>query len=147
MRQKYFLYDNRSEDSKRNLYNELKKLEEGEYVILVKKNRPVRSLSANKYYHAVLKIIGIETGHTHDQLHEICKRKFNAEMIALPKGGTEVYGKSTSDMDTKEFAGYVNRVKQWAQDEFNIIIPELKDLDYRKWMEIENVYDENNSGF
>jgi hypothetical protein len=117
-----------------------------EYVVTIAKNRPVRSLKANKYYHAILKIIAIDTGHTHDQLHEICKKKFNAEIVHLPKGGTEILGRTTSDLDTAEFAGYVNRVKQWAQDEFNIVIPELKDVDYKMWMEIETTYEDNFQG-
>jgi hypothetical protein len=143
---KAFLYDNREEQSKRDFYEKLKALEPGEYVVSIKKNRPARSLNANKYYHAVLNIISIDTGHTHEQLHEICKRKFNSEVIYLPKGGSEIFGQSTSKLDVQEFASYVNRVKQWAIDEFNIVIPEQKDVDLKRWMDIQNTYDDNNRG-
>ena len=133
------------------VHNELnqyiKSLQPGDYLITIKKNRPIRSMSANKYYHVILNLIGIHTGHTHEQLHDICKKKFNYEVINLPKSGSEIHGMSTANLDTKEFAAYVNRVKQWAMDEFNIIIPEAKDVDYAKWMAIENEYDKVQSGF
>lgn len=125
----------------------LQALPPGEYFIEIKKNRAIRSLQANKYYHVVLNIIGISTGHSHDELHEICKLKFNSQLVDLPKGGSQIIGKTTSNLDTIEFAGYVNRVKQWAMDEWGIVIPESKDIDYKRWMEIENTYNENFSGF
>jgi hypothetical protein len=151
---KYILYDNRTEEGKKALYKKLKDLPEGEYVIEVKQNRPNRSINANKYYHAVLNIICTETGQgtgdknfDHEQLHEILKRKFNSETIIFPKGGTEIVGKSTSDLDSKEFTIYVNRVKQWAKDEFGIDIPEPEDVTYKRWMEFENNYNKTFSGF
>jgi hypothetical protein len=118
----------------------------GNYIIEVKKNRAIRSLSANRYYHAILNIIGISTGHTHEELHEAMKMKFNCTVIFFPKGGSQVISKTTADLDTAEFAGYVNRVKAWALNEFGIIIPEAKDIDYARWLEIENTYEENQQG-
>lgn len=117
------------------------------YRVEVYEKKAVRSLQANKYYHVILNIIAIDTGHTHEQLHEICKKKFNGDIIHLPKGGMEMIGKTTTDLDTAEFTAYVNRVKQWAQDEFGIVIPEPNTLDERRIAEIQNTYDENNSGY
>lgn len=116
------------------------------YRIEVYEKKAIRSLKANAYYHVILNIIAIDTGHTHEQLHEICKKKFNGDIIHLPKGGMEQVGKTTTNMDTAEFTGYVNRVKQWAQDEFGITIPEPSRLDERTIAEIQNTYEENNSG-
>lgn len=154
MSKKHILYDNRTEEGKRDLYKKLKELPDGEYVIEVKKNKAIRSMTANAYYHVVLNIICTSTGQgtgdknfDHDQLHEILKRKFNSDTFHLPKGGVEVVGKSTSEMDTTEFASYINRVKQWAKEEFGIIVPEREDLDYKKWMEIDNEYNKTYSGF
>lgn len=151
---KHFLYDNRDEASKRKFYEKLKELLPAEYVVSIKQNRAVRSLSANKYYHAILNIICLSSGQgtgdmsfDHDQLHEILKKKFNGSLIHFPKGGTEVVGNSTADLDTKEFAAYINRVKLWAKDEFEIIIPDLKDMDYKKWMDIDNAYNKTYSGW
>ena len=142
-----FFYDPRDEQSIRELGKKLRAMPEGKYRVEVYKNRAVRSLKANAYYHVILNIIGIETGHTHEQLHEICKKKFNADIIHLPKSGMEMIPKTTTNLDTAEFAAYVNRVKQWAQDEFGIVIPDVSQLDDRRIAEIQNTYDENNSGF
>jgi len=140
------LYTSGSLESHKNLGKKLSELKPGDYVLTIKKNRAVRSLSQNKYYHCILKIVGIETGHTHDELHEALKLKFNASVIFFPKGGSQIVGKSTSDLDTKEFTSYINQVKNWAMHEFGIVIPELKDLDYMRWIAIENTYAENQQG-
>ena len=118
----------------------------GNYIVEVKKNRAIRSLSQNRYYHAILNIIGIETGHTHEELHEAMKMKFNCAVIFFPKGGSQVISKTTADLDSAEFAGYINRVKNWALNEFGIVIPEAKDVDYARWLEIENAYEQNQQG-
>lgn len=144
---KIFLYKTKDEKKHKELGAFLWALDPGEYVIEIKKNRNIRSISANKYYHAILNIIAIETGHSHDELHEALKLKFNCEIIHFPKGGSQMIGKTTSDLDTKEFASYINRVKHWALDEFQIVIPEAKDMDYAKWMEIENNYEKVRSGY
>lgn len=137
----------------------LRSLKPGNYLVEVKKNRPVRSLSANKYYHAIVNIIAIETGHTHEELHEALKMKFNSKTIFVENKSKPIADQvadklappivipgSTSDLDTAEFAGYVNRVKQWALDDLGIIIPEPRDLDYKKWMEIQNQYNDGRRG-
>lgn len=144
---KILLYKAKDAESHKKLGKALQDLPDGEYVVEVKKNRNIRSMSANKYYHAILNIIGISTGHTHAELHETLKLKFNCEVVFFPKGGSQTIGKSTNGLDTKEFAAYINRVKQWAIDEFGISIPEAKDVDYVKWMEYENTYNENTNGF
>lgn len=143
-----FIIKSGDESTFKDLGRYLRELKSGkDYCVVVKQNRPVRSLSANGYYHVILSLIGIHTGHTHEQLHDICKKKFNYEVINLPKSGSEIRGKSTSDLDTKEFAAYVNRVKQWALDEFNVIIPESDKIDYSTQVEIGNHYDQVQSGF
>lgn len=143
---KILLYKAGDAQSHKNLGKELQSLKEGEYVVKIIRNRPIRSLSANKYYHAILNIIGIETGHTHEELHDALKLKFNAKVLHFPKGGSQIVGESTSNLDTKEFAAYVNQVKNWALNEFGIVIPEARDLDYQKWIEIETAYQENQQG-
>jgi len=143
---KILLYKAGDEKSHKDLGRKLQELKEGEYVVTIKKNRAIRSLSQNKYYHAILNIIGIETGHTHEELHEALKMKFNSEMIFFPKSGSQVVAKSTSDLDSGQFTAYINRVKNWALNEFSIVIPEAKDIDYQRWIEIENAYEENQHG-
>lgn len=119
----------------------LKALPPGEYVVDVKKHKHQRSVTANKYYWAILTIIANQSGeYDRDSLHEICKKKFNGKMLSLPKGGAELVGQSTSELDSKEFARYVSIVKMWARDEFSVIVPEPQDMTYQRWSEIENSY-------
>lgn len=143
---KILLYQAGSADSHKEIGRKLQELKPGNYTIEIKKSRAVRSLSANRYYHAILNIIGIETGHTHAELHEALKLKFNSHVIFFPKGGSQLVGKSTADLDTAEFAGYINRVKQWALDEFGIVIPESSNISHESWVELQNTYDENQNG-
>jgi hypothetical protein len=143
---KILLYQAGDPNSHKEIGRKLQELKPGNYTIEIKKSRAVRSLSANRYYHAILNIIGIETGHTHEELHEALKLKFNSEVIFFPKGGSQMIGKSTAILDSAEFSGYVNRVRQWALDEFNIVIPESNGISQQQWMEIQNAYDENQQG-
>lgn len=148
-----FLYEAKNEKHHKELGAYLRSLEKGNYVVTVKHNRPIRSLSANKYYHFILNEICIHSGQgtgdqnfDHAELHEILKKKFNSRIVKL-KSGSEIVGQSTSDLDSKEFTDYVNKVTMWAKDEFGIIIPEAKDVDYLRWMENENRYTQTFSGY
>lgn len=143
---KVLLYTAGDAASHKELGKQLQDLKPGTYVIEVKRNRPVRSLSANKYYHALLNIAAIETGITHNDLHEAMKYKFNSKVVFFPSGGSQCIGNSTSDLNSAEFAGFVNRVKQYFTDEVGLIIPEQKDIDYKTWIEIQNTFDENFNG-
>lgn len=144
---KLFLYKAGDDLSHKQCGKMLRELPKDEYVIAIKKNRPIRSLKQNRYLHFAIKILAIHTGFTHEEIYEIAKFKFNGKMINLPKGGTQVIGQSTKDMDTKEFTIFVNRYCKWCQDEFGISIPQPGDLDLMKRMEIENNYTKVFSGF
>lgn len=144
---KILLYRAGDPKSHKELGDKLRELKDGDYIIDIKKKKNIRSISHNSYYWVVLNIISISTGeYDRDRLHEVCKKKFNGEMVMFPKSGSELIGKTTSDLDSAEFGAYVARVKQWAKDEFDIIIPEREDVDYQRWMEIENSYNENFQG-
>lgn len=143
---KLILYHAGDDESHKELGRKLRALEKGDYILEIKKKRNVRSLSANRYYHAILNIICIETGIEHDDLHEAMKAKFNSKVLYLPDNETEVIGQSTSKLDTAEFASYVNRVKHYGRESLGCIIPEAGDIDQQRWMEIENAYDDNFKG-
>ncbi len=142
-----FIITSGDEKTYKDLGKYLRELKPGSnYIVEVKKNRAIRSMSQNKYYHAILNIIGISTGHTHEELHEAMKMKFNCKVIFFPKGGSQVVANSTANLDVMDFTGYINRVKNWALNEFDIKIPEAKDIDYARWLELENTYDQNQMG-
>jgi len=117
------------------------------YLIEVSNNNPKRSLDQNAYYWVVLQIISISTGEfDKDRLHRICERKFSSTIEDLPNGESVVVIIPTKELDSAKFAAYVNTVKMWAREIFNIVIPESKDITHKLWMEIEDSYNETFTG-
>lgn len=124
------------------IMKQLKAMNDGEYILTIKKKKHIRSLDQNSYYWALLTIISAESGeYDRDRLHSICAKKFNGELVHLPKSPAERIGRSTATLDTPEFAAYVSRVKAWARDEFDMIIPEKQDVTYQMWADIEENYE------
>jgi hypothetical protein len=112
-----------------NLLDDSDKDKQIEQVIEIKKNRPVRSTSANSYYWVILQHIASIAGHTKDELHEFYKMKFNGKDVL----GVHI-GQTTSDLDTAEFSVYLKQVKEHAKEYFEIkYIPEPEDRTYRVW--------------
>ena len=112
--------------------NDLNKGKQISYLIDIKKNRPVRSTSANAYYRVILQHICAITGDTSDELHEFYKKKFNGKEVH-----DEVIGCTTTDMDSAEFTAYVNKVKEHAKSFFQIpFIPDPRDQSYAAWEQI-----------
>lgn len=144
---KILLYRAKDAQSHKEIGKALSELPEAEYVIEIKKKRQIRSLSANRYYHFILNVISVHTGHTHEELHEAMKLKFNGTMIHFPKGGSQMIGGSTANLETDQFTAYVNRVKQWALDEFAINLPEAGEVTNQHLMQAENDYELTQSGY
>lgn len=145
---KVFLYKSGDEQSHKELgamLRALKKPEDkegAEFIVTIKKKKHIRSIDQNAYYWAILTIIASDSGeYDRDRLHELMKKKFNGELIHLPKSPAERIGKSTGSLDSAEFTAYISRVKVWARDEFGTIIPEQKDTTYQVWAEIEDRYE------
>jgi hypothetical protein len=136
-----FHYKKGNAEQHKELGKKLQSLDDGEYIIDIKKNRPVRSLDANKFYWAVLQIIAIESGHDKDWLHDFYKNEFNAEEVRFHGGEVKRMARSTSNMDTKEFALYLNRVIEHGRSFFGCVIMEQRDFDYAKLMMIKEQYD------
>lgn len=135
-------------DDHKRLGQKLSELNPGEYVIEVTKNRPIRSIGANRYYWGiVLKTISIAVGYDTEELHEMFKLKFNAKTIQFPDGTTELTLMTTSDLDTEEFRVYISKVKQWAIKTLTtnplkpFTFPEQADVDYLRWSAIKEDYD------
>lgn len=135
---KTILWTTNDNDSIRRLSNHLEYLSEEqhkgqyvEFVIEIKRNRPVRSVKANRYYWAVLKHISTYSGHDEDEMHEYYKKKFNPVEVM-----GETIGGSTKDLDVAEFKIYVEKVKKHAKDTFEANIPEPQDKHYLVWEKV-----------
>lgn len=108
------------------------------YTIEIKKNRPIRSVKANRYYRAVLQCISSFAGYDEDDLHEMYKKKFNGKWVL-----DELIGHTTTDMDSKDFSTFVKKVKDHGRAFFGAHIAEPEDEKYAAWeMMTKNNYDQ-----
>lgn len=107
---------------------QLATLPDGEVVIKIQGQ--TRSERANRFYFGVvLAAISEHTGYTVEELHELCKQRFNGRTASDCDPDTgEVEDRegwqSTASLDSAAFMIYVDRVRQWAAQEFGIVIPD-----------------------
>lgn len=133
-----FQLNDRNHDSLIEVLNEL----QGDYTVTIKKRRRIRSLSQNKYYWGVVVlIIGEYLGETKDRVHDMLAALFLGDVIDLKNGNTELTVKSTASLNTTEFDAYIVQVRQWAQEELNVHIPEPNEVNEEVWEKIQNEYD------
>ena len=91
--------------------------------------RSNRSLEQNKYYFGVvIKILSDELGYELDEMHELLKILFNHELKYL-KDVEYAIPKSTAGLTTIEFMEYLERIKRWAVQEFQIVIPDPNQIE------------------
>lgn len=146
---KILLYKAGDAQSHKNLGKELQALKEGEYIIKIAKNRPVRSLGQNAYYHMVWSIYASHTGHYVDELKTEFYNKIGFYEVFTDKRGkqTKRY-KSSKDCDTKEMTSLINQQSQWGREEFpEVIVPRQEDATYLQWIQVQNDYEKVFSGF
>lgn len=85
-----------------------------------------RSSQANRYYWGiVIKLISEHTGFTPEEVHEVFKKKFLTYHKSY-KGKVYKFTKSTTDLKISDFAGYVDKIIQYATSELGIIIPDAE---------------------
>lgn len=100
------------------------------YDVSIKLHRTKRSSEANNLYWAWIGIIAQETGNDREVCHKFFAKKFlgydtkefGDEKIAIVK--------STSNLDTAQFAEYMNQVEAFAAVELGIILPHPDDRLY-----------------
>lgn len=146
---KILLYKAKDETSHRMVGKELSELPDGSYVIRISKNRPVRSLGQNSYYHMVWNIYASHTGHYIDELKTEFYDKIGFYTIFEDKRGKKIKRyKSSKDCDTSEMTALINQQLQWGRDEFpEVIVPRQEDATYLQYIQIENEYEKVFSGF
>lgn len=145
-----FLYKARDKDSHQAFGKKLwETYESGEFVITVKKNKPIRSLGANNYFHMILSIYATYTGHYLDEIKGEFKYDIGYYDIITDKLGKQFKRlKSTSKADTTEMASLTNQLEQWGRNKFpECIIPRKEDATYIQWLEVQNQYERTFSGF
>lgn len=100
--------------------------------VTFRKKKKRRSTQQNRYYWGVVIALIREflndqgESLTAEQVHEILKNKFLKETLIDETTGeiTGEYSKSTTELSKLEFADYVVLCQKWANDFFDLDIPE-----------------------
>ncbi len=105
-------------------------LPEGEYKVFVTDQKNTRSTQQNKFYWGVvLPVLAGHTGYRIDEMHDICKYKFNKGVFTDPETGEVLdIGKSTTALKVDEFITYIDAIKQWSLEALNCLIPDAENL-------------------
>lgn len=100
-------------------------LEDGNYTLEVRKIKNTRSISQNKYYWGcVVKLLSEKFNLENDKVHEMLKYLFlRSEEWSEDIGVSIVSLKSTTDLKTTEFEVFLERIRKWALEEYNLEIP------------------------
>lgn len=90
----------------------------------------VRTLPQNRYlWGVVYKTLSDYLGLDAEEIHEICKVKCGlTTAYDLQEQGIVEITKSTKMMDTREMTEYIDKIRRWSLDKFNIYIPVPGDL-------------------
>ena len=95
-----------------------------DYIVEVKKQRNTRSNNQNKYYwKCIIQPLANELGYLTDEMHETLKVKFNSEfqMLQMNDKTTGIQKvRSTTQMSTKGFEMYLERIRVWAMIDLGI---------------------------
>jgi hypothetical protein len=99
-----------------NLITKLKELDFNKvWKVQVTERKAIRNLSQNDMYWAILEGLSDHLGYTKEELHELLKWKYlkSAKEVA---GQPVIVVSSTSDLDTAQFAEYIENVLRFANE-------------------------------
>lgn len=92
--------------------------------IIIDISKSTRSHQQNKYWWALMTIIGSELGYTKEEMHEICKFKFlKREKVHEATGEIMEYLASSTTLNKTDFADMTNGLIRWASESFSIVLP------------------------
>lgn len=105
-------------------YHSLRQIPEGKDVwVEVDERAPKRSEQQNRYYWFGIGLIADYSGHTPNEIHELCKKKFiTAEYKHVL--GNNLTMRSTTKLSKAEFVEYMENIRRWASQELHVIIPD-----------------------
>lgn len=104
------------------LANSLVRLEGEDVKVVISKKTTQRTLDQNSYYWVLVEILGNELGYFRNEMHDALRQEF----LLIREDGKMPYTKSTTDLDTKGFGEYIDKIKIWASVEHSIVLPDAK---------------------
>ena len=102
--------------------------DEKRYKVDIKSIREVRSPDQNQLYWLWLTCISDETGNDKDTLHEHFKDVYLGSKERIVFNRSISIRHTTTKLDTKEFAAYLDRIQTFANTELGIVLPNPEDL-------------------
>lgn len=115
-------------------------LKKARYSVSITKIREIRTFDQNRLYWLWIACICQETGNDKDDMHEYFKKYFLGYSDKEMFGNTIRKVRSTSDLDTKQFTDYLEKIKTWASRELGIILPDPNDAYFESFKEIYQNY-------
>ena len=116
-------------DETKKFYSQLKFIAVDTEVIIevreyneAKEKESFRSAAQNRYYHKMLDVLCDYTGDTHMDMHEQLKVRFLAKPYVLEDKEYMIV-KSTTELTTKNFAEYLDKIFHWAAEELEVTLP------------------------
>jgi hypothetical protein len=133
--------NNKSPEEVERVSEKLQSMRAGEYLVIIEKCFPSRSLDQNAYYWAVpVKIIAEYIGDDSREADRIIKSEILQDRILLPNGKiVEVVGEH-KNLSTAEFTNFIDRVRVWATNELNVHIPAPNEISDELLEEIDRKY-------
>lgn len=108
----------------------------------IKAFRKKRTLDQNAYLHKLFEICAVimnkEYGHDYwnkEKVKEFFKAEFIQEDTIEIKWKEFTYKKGTADMDTKEMTDFIQNMKAWMLDWFQIVLPDPDDDKLLDWID------------
>ncbi len=94
----------------------------------VEEYKEKRSNPQNSYYWGIIvKMLGNHFGYTKKETHSAIGQEF----LLVERDGKPPFVRSTSDLNTHEFAEFNEQVKIWAVTNFGVVIPDPEAVDIR----------------
>lgn len=93
----------------------LNQLIEGKKTVEIKRVIKRRTINQNSYLHLLLNAFGLHFGYTTQEAKVLYKR-LNKDIYAYEKG-TEVFFRSSADLDTQEMTKSIERFRQFSAEQ------------------------------
>jgi len=124
-----------NEHSRRVVFEYLEKLNlSKKYSVEITLKRETRTLSQNRLYWLYLACLEYETGNEKESLHDHFRKKWLKKKEGEFQGEKIIMTYSTTELNTKQFADYIDKIVLFAAEE-GIILPDPNDLSWSQFYE------------
>ncbi len=110
--------------SRKTLKEELKYFKGKNIELIIRRKKKHRSIQQNRLWWLYMTMLGEFLGYSKDEMHEICKFKFNKkEVVDETTGEVFEYVQSTSKLSTVEFMERIEALYKWGAETFGVTLP------------------------